>query len=56
MPMSWAGTPLKKNDMRRVLAGVLTAMFGGAPASPSNAVTYKSVAVTYQGAAVTHGS
>ena len=34
MPMSWAGTSLRKNDMRRVLAGVLSAMFGP-PAGPA---------------------
>ena len=28
MPMSWAGAPLKKNDLRRVLGGVLSALFG----------------------------
>ena len=46
MPMSWAGTPLKKNDLRRVLAGVLTAMFGKnaqpsavAPIAPQNALS-----------------
>ena len=41
MPMSWGGTPLKKNDMRRVLAGVLTAMFGtsAATAGPTGVKT-----------------
>ena len=38
MPMSWAGTPLRKNDMRRVLAGVLNAMFGTSAAASAPVV------------------
>ena len=37
MPMSWAGTSLRKNDMRRVLAGVLNAMFGTSAAPAATA-------------------